>query len=79
MHRLRVVKKELRSGLPKLMNSDGTLGLLPGGQNYKETRYTSSPAYTYPLYGLALIPLLEPGDSCMKESLAGDLGIVNLK
>ncbi|MFN7685601.1 MAG: HEAT repeat domain-containing protein, partial [Oligoflexia bacterium] len=77
--RLRVVKKELRSGLPKLMNSDGTLGLLPGGPNYKKTMYTSSPAYTYPLYGLALIPLLEPGDSCMKDSLASDLGIVNLK
>ncbi len=71
------VKRSLRKKLPRLMEGK-KLGLLPGGKNYRNTIYVSSPAYTYPLYGLALIPLLEEGDPCFNAQLKEDFGIVSL-
>jgi HEAT repeat protein len=70
-------KSRLREALPKLMQQ-GKLQLLPGIPGRSNNLYYSAPAYTYPLYGLALIPLLQEGDACYRPGLKDDLGIVPL-
>jgi hypothetical protein len=70
------IKLSLRSELPKLIDSTG-LQLLQGGkENYKKTSYVSSPSYNYPLYGLALIALLEKSDPCYAPEYENNFGIV---
>ncbi|MBI4040406.1 MAG: HEAT repeat domain-containing protein [Deltaproteobacteria bacterium] len=69
------MKADLRKKLPKLIDSEG-LGLLPGGPDYEHSLYYASPAYTYPLYGLALLALLEEPDECYLPTLKNDFGMV---
>ncbi|MFN7685467.1 MAG: HEAT repeat domain-containing protein [Oligoflexia bacterium] len=77
LRQVRAIKTELRRRLPELMTPEGDLAILPGGKDYKNTQYRAAPAYTYPLYGLALIPLLEEGDRCMTESLRKGFGLID--
>jgi HEAT repeat protein len=70
------VKTNLREQLPKLIDSSG-MQLLQGGKDtYKKTMYVSSPAYNYPLFGLALVSLIEESDSCYTPQFENNFGIV---
>ncbi|MFN7684524.1 MAG: HEAT repeat domain-containing protein [Oligoflexia bacterium] len=69
------VKTRLRAWLPKLM-SGGTLRLIPGVPESSNNLYHSAPSYTYPLYGLALLALVEKDDACYRPELESDFGIV---
>lgn len=65
----------LRENFPRLVGNHG-LNVLQGGANFVNTTYKNAEGYTYPLYGLALLPLLEQGDSCYSDNLENDFGII---
>ncbi len=71
------LKRKLREALPKLVSENG-LELLQGGKDFTHSGYPSSPAYNYPLYGLALLPLLEEGDSCYQSKFKNEFGILQM-
>ncbi len=68
--RLLGMKKDLRNRLSALVSNEGDLQLI------HSNGVRSVPAYAYPLYLLALAPLLEPGDTCYNPSSENNFGIV---
>lgn len=69
------IRESLRQKLPSLMSEEGKIEV----QGQGKSMYSSSPAYNYPLYGLALVSLLDEQDRCFHPGLKEDFGIVVLK